>query len=142
MRRWAGWMQQESTFWRRELWDKAGGCLNTDMKVAFDLDLWARFFAHASPCGVDALMGAFRYRDGQLSENITALSSEAGQILNKARLEGGWRSDLLRELLILAGHKRFSIVKKLALNLSPYKWSVARAVGERWNVETEKFWNY
>jgi glycosyltransferase involved in cell wall biosynthesis len=37
------WIQQESTYWRRELWDKAGGKLNTNLRLAGDFELWLRF---------------------------------------------------------------------------------------------------
>ncbi len=37
-----GIIQQESTFWRRSLWDAAGGRLRTEVSHAADFDLWAR----------------------------------------------------------------------------------------------------
>ena len=40
------WIQQESTFWKRSLWEKAGGCINEEYKFSIDTDLWARFFLH------------------------------------------------------------------------------------------------
>ena len=61
------WLQQESTFWRRSLWDRAGGRLDTSLRLAVDFDLWMRFFRHARPHTVDALIGAFRRREGQRS---------------------------------------------------------------------------
>src|SRR5436190_7989520 len=36
-------MQQESTFWRRSLWDRIGARLDTDYPLAADYDLWLRF---------------------------------------------------------------------------------------------------
>lgn len=60
-------IQQESTFWRRRLWDKAGAQLSTDHKLASDFELWTRFFLHAPLYSVDALFGSFRFRGGQQS---------------------------------------------------------------------------
>ena len=37
-----GWVQQESCFWRRSLWDAVGG-LDTTYQLAADFDLWMRF---------------------------------------------------------------------------------------------------
>lgn len=37
-------IQQESTFWRKNLWQKAGGFLNDNYLQAFDSELWTRFF--------------------------------------------------------------------------------------------------
>ena len=61
------WLQQESTFWRRSLWERAGGGLDTDLRLAVDFELWMRFFRHARLHTVDALLGAFRRREGQRS---------------------------------------------------------------------------
>ena len=61
------WLQQESTFWRRSLWERAGGRLDTSLRLAVDFDLWMRFFRHARLHTVDALIGAFRRREGQRS---------------------------------------------------------------------------
>lgn len=61
------WIQQESTFWRRSLWEKAGGHLDTEFSVANDFDLWARFFRHANLYSVNRLLGCFRIRPGQRS---------------------------------------------------------------------------
>jgi len=38
------WIQQESVFWRRSLWEKAGSSLAVSLNYAGDLELWLRFF--------------------------------------------------------------------------------------------------
>lgn len=77
------WIQQESTFWRRSLWERAGG-LDTHWKVANDFDLWARFFRHAPLHSVDTLLGCFRVRTGQRSIQHRALyMREVDQILTR-----------------------------------------------------------
>jgi glycosyltransferase involved in cell wall biosynthesis len=58
-------IQQESTFWRRSLWDKAGGRLCTDLDFAGDLELWVRFFRHAQLFTVDTLLGGYRLHGNQ-----------------------------------------------------------------------------
>ena len=67
------WIQQESTFWRRSLWEQAGGRLDTDFKVANDFELWSRFFRHADLYSVDSMLGCFRVREGQRSVTDRAL---------------------------------------------------------------------
>jgi len=59
------WIQPESTFWRRSLWEKAGGRLRKDLQFAGDLELWTRFFRYASLYTVDALLGGYRQHDAQ-----------------------------------------------------------------------------
>lgn len=61
-------VQQESTFWRKSLWDLAGGTLRTDMKLAGDFELWLRFMKYAKLHVLRAPVGIFRLRSGnQLS---------------------------------------------------------------------------
>jgi len=62
-----GWIQQESTFWRRSLWDRAGARLSTEYFLAADFDLWARFYKSAELYGVDSLLGGFRLQSQQRS---------------------------------------------------------------------------
>lgn len=61
----SGWIQQESTFWRRSLWERAGGALDASIGAAADFDLWARFFRHAELYAVEAPIGVFRRHGGQ-----------------------------------------------------------------------------
>ncbi len=58
-------VQQESTFWRRELWDAAGGALDPGFEPAADFELWTRFFHHAELWTVDTVIGAFRVHGAQ-----------------------------------------------------------------------------
>ncbi len=80
------WLQQESTFWRRPLWEQAGGALDTRLRLAFDLELWMRFFRHARLHTVEALLGAFRRRDGQRSAMfLEDYLTEADEIVERER---------------------------------------------------------
>jgi glycosyltransferase involved in cell wall biosynthesis len=58
-------VQQESTFWRRPLWERAGGALDSTFKLAGDLDLWARFWEHADLYGVSVPLGGIRLHSQQ-----------------------------------------------------------------------------
>jgi len=61
------YIQQESTFWRRSLWERAGGFVNTTYQLAADFELWARFYQHADLYGVMAPLGGFRAHGNQKS---------------------------------------------------------------------------
>jgi glycosyltransferase involved in cell wall biosynthesis len=54
------YVQQESTFWRRSLWERSGGQVNSARRIAADFELWVNFFRHAQLYSVDALIGGFR----------------------------------------------------------------------------------
>lgn len=61
-------IQQESTFWRRSLWNRAGATL-IEGKWAFDTELWTRFFKLAEHYHLSAPLGAFRR--GQQSKSVS-----------------------------------------------------------------------
>jgi glycosyltransferase involved in cell wall biosynthesis len=54
-------IQQESSFWKRELWIEAGGKMNMDYNYAGDMELWARFFRHDKLHTTTATFAGFRY---------------------------------------------------------------------------------
>lgn len=60
------YIQQESTYWRRTLWEKAGGCVDASLRMGGDFELWVRFFRHAHLYAVDTLVGGFRFHDASL----------------------------------------------------------------------------
>jgi glycosyltransferase involved in cell wall biosynthesis len=79
------WIQQESTYWTRELWEKAGGYVSVSYKYAGDLELWNRFFQHAKLYTPNCLIGGYRMRTSdQLSlEGMEKYHAEAKSILEK-----------------------------------------------------------
>jgi glycosyltransferase involved in cell wall biosynthesis len=72
-------IQQESTFWRRMLWERAGARMDADLRMAADLELWARFFQYAKLYAVGVPLGCFRFQ----KESFT--SSRMGAYLDECR---------------------------------------------------------
>jgi len=62
------WIQQESTFWTRSLWEKAGFKLQTNLNLAGDFELWLRFSRYAPLYLLRSLIGGFRTYDTQRSK--------------------------------------------------------------------------
>lgn len=62
-----GPLQQESMFWRKELYILSGG-LDTSYKYAGDFELWTRFAKYASLTKIDIPLAAFRRRSTSLSK--------------------------------------------------------------------------
>lgn len=96
---------QESTFWRRSLWDRVGSRLDGSLRFAGDFDLWARFYLHADLWGVRTPLGVYRVQPRQK----TALAygdyvAEAESVLRRyggrryPRLEGSLRARLSRRI--------------------------------------------
>lgn len=63
------WIQQESVFWRRCLWDLAGGRLDESLKYAADFDLWLRFLRLTPLFHAGTVLGGFRVHDDPLGES-------------------------------------------------------------------------
>jgi glycosyltransferase involved in cell wall biosynthesis len=63
------YIQQESTFWRRSLWERAGGRVDATLRAEGDFELWVRFFRHAQLYSVDALIGGYRLHPDALSSS-------------------------------------------------------------------------
>ena len=61
------YIQQESTYWRRSLWERAGSHMDASRREGSDFELWVRFFRYARLYSVDALIGGFRVHPDSLS---------------------------------------------------------------------------
>ncbi|MGJ8551126.1 glycosyltransferase family 2 protein [Winogradskyella wichelsiae] len=64
------WIQQESTFWRRSLWEATGGYIDESLKYAGDFELWFRFAKYDKLCRSTLSIGGWRKRDNQLSQKF------------------------------------------------------------------------
>ena len=73
-------LQQESTFWRKRLWDKVGG-VNSTLKLAGDWDLWRRFAEHEELFHIDRQLGSFHFRKGQKSSDIFNYWGECARLM-------------------------------------------------------------
>ncbi|MHC1790399.1 glycosyltransferase [Solidesulfovibrio sp.] len=79
-------IQQESTFFTRELWQAAGAAFAPDFPLAGDFDLWLRFFKHARLRTIDRLLGGYRRHGGNRAVlNHDQYLAEAGQSLARHR---------------------------------------------------------
>src|SRR3984893_6542432 len=79
-------IELEATFWRPRLWQKAGG-VDPNFRIAGDFDLWRRFARHTDLVVVDAILGCFRVRAGQLSEDVGGYRTEIDASLSPAEIE-------------------------------------------------------
>ena len=80
-----GFIQQEGTFWTSTAWLSVEGKIATDLKRAFDFDLWCRMAAHHELVQVTAPLAVFRRRVGQLSEDRAAYQAEVFHVRDKLR---------------------------------------------------------
>lgn len=78
-------IQQESTFWRRSLWDRAGARIDTSLSLAGDFELWTRFFQHADLYAVATPLAGFRrHGDQKTARHFNAYLEEAEEVFRRA----------------------------------------------------------
>jgi len=80
------YLQQESCFWRRSLWDKIGASIDLRHSAAGDFWLWSQFFRHATVASVEAPLAAFRFHDKAKSTN-TVYEQEVETITREMQKE-------------------------------------------------------
>ncbi len=78
------WIQQESVFWRRSLWDKAGSIITTDLEFMVDGELWSRFFLIDELYTVNCVLSGYRtYGDNRAGKNYSTCISEMQDLVMK-----------------------------------------------------------
>jgi len=96
------YIHRETTFWRRGLWERAGGALATEYGVAGEFDLFMRFFRHARLYSVDALIGGYRTHPG--NHSATGTHRQYNQICDEiadrelSGVSGAYGAKLFRRL--------------------------------------------
>lgn len=130
------YIQQESTYWRRSLWERAGSRVDDSRRNGSDFELWVRFFRYAKLYSVDALIGGFRSHPDSLglqnldechriheaivAQEVASLPNASGlkrfrafsaQVLRVPALEKPWRKVLLGSLAKLPGADRTPIIR-------------------------------
>lgn len=75
----AYFIQQDSVFWRADLWHRAGS-FSPRLKLAGDYFLWKAFSQTAVLYSLKAYVSCFRKVEGQLSQNVEAYRRECKEI--------------------------------------------------------------
>jgi len=94
-------IQQESTFWHRDLWEKSGAKLNTNLRYAGDYDLFLRFFRHEKLYSISTLIGGFRERATQqlTLEGLADYYAESKSVLSAAKKHFSIKDQLFSKLV-------------------------------------------
>lgn len=136
------WLQQESTFWRRSLWEKAGGSI-PDHHLAGDFALWCKFYQHAPLYGATYPLGGFRMLEGQRSEDYQGYMAEASQALSEMRKRHEWNPKVTNPL-IYSSLTHMPLVKSFALPRYGYcgqriEKINPRAMDSPWHIVPHQF---
>jgi hypothetical protein len=84
-----GFIQQESTFFKADLWRKSFHVLQ-DYPLAGDFALWGEMYRHAELFGCQYPFCGFRARAGQRSQDLEQYVAEAHTALETLRRDVGW----------------------------------------------------
>ena len=102
------YIHRDTTFWRRSLWERAGGSLATEYGLAGEFDLLVRFFRHARLYSVDALIGGFRTHPGYFSASGShqRYNKMCDEIADRelAAVSGAYGAKLFRGLTRIIAH--------------------------------------
>ena len=128
------YIHRETTFWRRSLWDRAGGSLSTAYGLAGEFEMFLRFFRHARLYSVDALIGGYRTHPGD-HNSATNSHRHYNQICDEiadrelAGVSGAYAAKLFRSLTRIIAHipKVRSLWHRYALQ------SIYRCPGPDWH---------
>lgn len=109
-------LQQESVFWRRSLWERAGARLATDYRYAADYELWLRFFDQAELHQVETVLAGFRYHEERRGDTADDAWRREADAAWEAWRAGADARDLRRARLLapLRGERGRAVRRALA----------------------------
>lgn len=70
------WIQQDTVFWRKDLWEQSGGLAAIKAKYAADFYLWANFAKYADLVLVKSYFSCYRYHGNQITATPDLYSDE------------------------------------------------------------------
>lgn len=105
------YIPQPSTFWRRRIWERAGG-LRTEFQCALDYDLWMRFVALGARFQhVPHALSRFRVYPEQKNQRLRATSNAEDRRIREEFL--GRPPGMIETALKYSWHRGRRIVKRL-----------------------------
>jgi len=129
-------LQQESTFWRRSLWEKAGAELDVRFSLAADFDLWMKFARYAELYSVPMPLAGFRRHQSQktasrmeeyLKEARQSFQTQGGQ--TPGRLRGLWLKNSGKLLRFLQRRHAYAAAQQGFMNRCVFSGN-----GKRWEL--------
>ena len=102
------YIHRETTFWRRSLWERAGGALATKYGAAGEFELFVRLFRHARLYSVESLIGGYRNHPGNHSADGShrRYNQICDEIADRelAGVSGAYPAKLFRRLTQIVAH--------------------------------------
>jgi glycosyltransferase involved in cell wall biosynthesis len=117
------WLQQESIFWKRSLWNSSGSGLDTNLKYACDFELWLRFFNDAELYSVNTILASFRFHEDRRSKTgKDYYRDEADKAFEKFYGSSDLKSRLLARVVRLMNNRRGRVIRKILSETRSWAW--------------------
>ena len=131
-----GCIEQESTFWRRSLWARAGGRIDESLEYAADFELWARFYKHTELFAASVPLGIFRRQGAQ--KTASHMDEYVGEAQAALLKHGGRDKPRLRDYPGCIVSKSFIKLVRIAkpVVLSTGKGLIAWKGGKGWDLKS------
>jgi Glycosyl transferase family 2 len=123
------YVPQETMFWRRSLWERAGGHLDERYRFNLDWELLLRFrVAGARMARLPRFLGAFRWHPEQKNQTIGSVASEEmarlreqvhGRRVGPREIEERSRGYLRRHVALHSAHRALERVPMLRVQAVP-----------------------
>lgn len=137
-----GYIQQESTFWRRSLWERSGAIVPTEFGLAGDFGLWVRFARYAELYAVNVPLAGFRFREGQRSRIDGRYRDDVENAAKSLFVKRGSR---LRELFAFGPLRNVPMVRRFLFKAISYRGHLIQRVnpgsraGRQWESSDYRF---
>ena len=115
-----GFIQQESCFWRRGLWERAGG-LKEDLRYAADFELWTRFAQYYDLHAVSTVLGGFSFRgnENRSRANWQQFMDDVDKTVREIRRDRRSTEARLARRIALHEFIRYRVGRRIATRLFP-----------------------
>lgn len=127
-------MQQESTFWRRRLWESAGGKLDESVRYAADTELWFRFFQHAPLYHVNTLLGGFRHHGDRRGVIEGKYRSEVQTVCRHYQNTSSLRDRYRVAIFTLFHHSAVALLRVMMQRANMWAWDRHRRIVRDYNA--------
>jgi glycosyltransferase involved in cell wall biosynthesis len=121
------WIQQESVFWKRSLWDRIGGKIDSKVRFAGDFKLWLDFYNHAQLYYINTILGGFRYHELRYHDPKEEGISNGAYFLESRELHKLYKNQSsfkiqIRAFILTKIFKKSNFIRKVIKKLEIYKW--------------------
>jgi glycosyltransferase involved in cell wall biosynthesis len=128
-------LQQESLFWRKNLWEAAGSGLDETLKYAADTDLWFRFFQLARLYNVNTLLAGFRYHGDRRGESEGKYHDEVQMILHYHRNKASFQDRYHAIQLAQCKNSHGIIFRKVMQHFKLWPWDLHFRIARDFNSQ-------